>query len=168
MYFLNKGKKALEEKKKSGIVSSEEDRGILEKLLEIDEDIALVMTMDSIIAGVDTTGTGVFNLMYNLALHPEKQGILRKEIMKILPNPEISLSSEIMREMPFLRACIKESARCNPFFDNIRSAGRDMVIQGYQIPKRVSLKLDLKSFLSLIWILFSDQHYHGHEYFAEE
>lgn len=122
-------------------MSPEEDRGILEKLLEIDEDYALVMTMDSIIAGVDTTGTGVFNMLYNLAMHPEKQEILRKEIMGILPDPEVNLTADIMREMPYLRACIKETFRYSPFFDNFRSAGRDMVIQGYQMPKKVGFSV---------------------------
>lgn len=119
-------------------MSSEEEKGILEKLLEIDEAYALIMTMDSIIAGVDTTGSSFFNLLFNLAKNPDKQEILRQEIMKVLPNDDSTLSMENMKDMSYLRATIKESFRYTPIFNNFRSAGKDIVLQGYKVPQNVS------------------------------
>lgn len=128
----------MEDKRLANIVTPEEEKGVLEKLLEIDENVALVMTMDSIFAGVDTTGTTFFQLLFNLARHPEKQELLRQEIMSILPEKDSELTAENMNSLPYLRACMKESLRYTPIFGNIRSAGRDMVVQGYQMPKDVS------------------------------
>ena len=141
LYFLSEGKKALAEKKKNNL-HSDSETGVFEKLLAIDEDVALIMTMDSIIAGVDTTGSAFFKLLYTLALNPEKQEILRKEIMSVLPDPETKLTADNMKNMSYLRASMKESTRLSPLFNMVRSAGRDMVLQGYQIPKRVGRPLD--------------------------
>lgn len=41
-----------------------------------------------------------------------------------------------MKNLPYLRACMKEGLRfMTPFSQNFRSTGRDTVLQGYQIPK---------------------------------
>lgn len=154
LYFLEQGKKVLEEKKRANIVTPEEEKGVLEKLLEIDEKVALVMTMDSIIAGVDTTSTTFFQLLFNLANNPEKQTILRQEILSILPKKDSELTAETMNSLPYLRACMKESQRYSPIFGNARSAGRDMVLQGYQMPKLVSYALVSKIGVLMDFILF--------------
>lgn len=36
--------------------NSEEEKSILEKLLEIDENVAHIMSMDMLVAGIDTVG----------------------------------------------------------------------------------------------------------------
>ena len=79
--------------------------------------------------------------MYCLAKHPEKQEKLREELMKILPNKDSCLTSENMKNMPYLRACIKEGTRIYPAVSgNLRKTGNDVVLQGYQIPKGVIVK----------------------------
>ena len=110
---------------------------MFERLLEIDENVALVMTLDSIVAGVDTTSATAFLLLRALALFPEKQEILRKEICQALPNVDSELTPESLQNMPYLRACMKESHRFEPVFDNFRSAGQDIVLQGFEIPYKV-------------------------------
>lgn len=118
---------------------SENETGILEKLLAIDEEVAVVMTLDSIIAGVDTTSAGLFFALYSLALNPDKQEILRNELRTILPNKDDKLTAENMNNLPYLRASIKESFRVDPLVTgNFRTTGRDIAMQGYQIPKDVS------------------------------
>lgn len=63
---------------------------------------------------------------------------MRHEILSILPNKDSKLTKENMKSMPYLRACIKESARINPVvLGGVRSAGQNLVLKGYQIPKGV-------------------------------
>ncbi len=77
-------------------------------------------------------------LLYNLAKNQRAQDKLREEAMKVLPTPETPLTTESLTSLPYMRACLKESMRITPVFSgNFRGAGRDMVIQGYQIPIEV-------------------------------
>lgn len=116
--------------------SRSEDPGVLEKLLEIDPLLAKVMAIDMLFGGLDTTSSTVTVLLYLLAKNPDKQNTLRKEVMTILPNKDSLLTVENMKHLPYLRACLKESLRIlPPVAGNIRSAGQDIVLQGYQIPK---------------------------------
>jgi len=104
--------------------------------LKIDKHVAVVMAMDMIFAGVDTTSTAVINCLYHMGLNPDKQSKLRDEIKKILPNVDSKLTSDSLHSMPYLRACMKEAFRLTPLTNgNFRSAGRDLVIRGYRIPK---------------------------------
>lgn len=85
-------------------------------------------------------------LLYNLALHQKVQDKLREEVMTLLPNADTALTPESLNSLPYMRACLKESMRINPIIaGNVRAAGRDLVLQGYQVPKGV------KSFPSLQW-----------------
>lgn len=131
MHFIQEGKESLKGKQKNG------EKGVFEKLIEINEEVALIMAMDSIMAGVDTTSTTFFELLYTLALNPEKQEILREEIKRILPHKDSRLTPENVSQFKYLHACMKESLRLTPLVNNARSAGCDLVIQGFQIPKYV-------------------------------
>lgn len=76
--------------------------------------------------------------MYNLANDQRAQDKLREEVMKILPTPETPLTAESLTSLPYMKACLKESMRIAPVFSgNFRGAGRDMILQGYQIPIEV-------------------------------
>ena len=50
-------------------------------------------------------------LMYNLSRNPEKQQKLREEINKILPNKNTPITPEILNELRYMKACVKESMR---------------------------------------------------------
>lgn len=44
-----------------------------------------------------------------------------------------------MQNLPYLRACIKESMRMMPVVSgNLRATGKDTVIEGHRVPKDVS------------------------------
>ncbi|GAB0089670.1 hypothetical protein DMENIID0001_042490 [Sergentomyia squamirostris] len=132
--LVNQGVENL--KIQSGLQKGHHEKGILEKHYEIDKDVAVIMAIDSLIAGIDTTSSSVFAVLSNLALNPEHQNILRNEILKILPEKDSPLTMEKMANLPYLRACVKEAMRMTPtFFVNTRLVGRDIVLQGYQIPK---------------------------------
>lgn len=139
---------------------SEDDTGemsVLEKLLKIDRNLAIMMVLDMLMAGVDTvifcpfvvlirlltnflfhlqTSMSSIGVMYHLAKNPEKQAILREEILSKLPEKSSNLCSQTMANMPYLRACIKEAARLNPVtLGNIRTLPHDIVLSGFRIPK---------------------------------
>lgn len=78
------------------------------------------------------------SVLYDLAKNPGKQEILRNEIMTILPEKDSPFTEENTKNMPYLRACIKESFRMRPIvLANFRSLGEDTVIRGHLIPKGV-------------------------------
>ena len=77
--------------------------------------------------------------LYCLASNPDKQEILRQEIMKILPSKDVKMNERSLENIPYMRAVIKEALRMFPIFNgNARALDRDIVLQGYQIPKGVS------------------------------
>lgn len=136
--FMDKGRVALEQKQRDKVITNQEE-GVLEKLLKIDKDVAFVMVLDSIAAGVDTTSGSLFNVLYCLATNADKQQVLREELMQTLPEKGSLLTAETMTNMPYLRACIKEAFRLRPLFaGNFRCTGKDQVFKGYKVPKNVS------------------------------
>jgi hypothetical protein len=49
--------------------------------------------------------------LYNLAKNPDKQQKLFEEIHRYLPDKEQPVTSNILNELKYLKACIKESMR---------------------------------------------------------
>ena len=88
------------------------------------------------------TSAAVISTLYCLAKNPDKQEKLREEIMTILPDIATPLTSQAMKNMPYLRAVIKEAMRLHPITSgNFRATGRDIVLQGYRIPKDVDVAM---------------------------
>lgn len=84
--------------------------------------------------------------MYCLAKNPDKQEKLREELMKIMPDENTPLSEERMKNLPFLRAVIKESLRLYPPATmNMRRATDNLVLRGYKVPKGVDIILGMMS-----------------------
>ncbi|CAK1551623.1 unnamed protein product [Leptosia nina] len=136
-YFINQAREKFQ-----GTSKSDDEKGILEKLLEIDEKIAVIMATDMLLAGVDTAANTMTATFYLLAKNPEKQKKLREEILSGNENK------------PYLKACIKESLRVMPVVSgNIRIASKDYDILGYRIPKNMHVTFG-HQFLSV-----SEQHY---------
>ncbi|KAH8243064.1 hypothetical protein KR032_004292 [Drosophila birchii] len=152
--YVKEAIKRLEKEAKEGVVRPENEQSVLEKLLKVDKRVATVMAMDMLMAGVDTVSIWFENpknpkitpasfqtsstftaLLLCLAKNPEKQEKLREEIMKVLPNKDSEFTEESMKNVPYLRACIKESQRIYPLVvANGRGLTRDSVISGYRIP----------------------------------
>ncbi|XP_050678104.1 cytochrome P450 CYP12A2-like isoform X1 [Leptidea sinapis] len=101
-----------------------EEKGVLEKLLEIDENVAINIGRDSLFAGIDTTANVLISALHFLATNQDKQNKLREELKSSEDNNL------------YLKACIKESLRLLPAVAaNIRKASRDYNIMGYKLPK---------------------------------
>ena len=82
--------------------------------------------------------------MYCLAKNPEKQERLRRELCQVLPDKNTPLTEENMKNMPYLRACIKESLRLFPPAGfNVRRTTENIVFRGYQVPKNVDILMGM-------------------------
>jgi cytochrome P450 family 12 len=82
------------------------------------------------------TASGVAFIFYLLAKNPDKQDKLRSEVLTILPEKDSRLVSENMKNLPYLRAVIKESFRMLPVAGgNARRVMKDVVLGGYHVPK---------------------------------
>lgn len=112
-----------------------DQQSVLEKLLKIKKDVAIVMAFDMLMAGINTASSALKSLLYLLAKHPEKQAKLRQEILTIMPNKDSPLTADIIKNLPYLRACMKEQQRVMPVAaGNTRAPPQDIVLQGYRIP----------------------------------
>ncbi len=108
---------------------------VLEKLIirnGEDSGIPIVMALDMMLAGIDTTGNTLGFLLYNLAVNPEKQEKLREECLRSGER----LTPQTLDKMRYYKACARESLRLTPTIPAfVRNIVDDVVIQGYNIPK---------------------------------
>ncbi|XP_048511072.1 probable cytochrome P450 49a1 isoform X2 [Athalia rosae] len=115
---------------------------LLERLLamETGPKIATITALDLFLVGIDTTSNAVASVLYQLALHPEKQKRLYEEVSRVLPQPGLPIAAGHLEEMKYLKACIKETLRMYPVvIGNGRCMTKDTVIGGYQIPEGVQI-----------------------------
>merc|ERR1719369_1006729 len=116
----------------------DEDDTIIAKLVRCcgkDSPIPLIMGIDALQVGIDTTGTTGAFLLYHLASNPEKQEKLYKEICDII-GPHGEMTETALAKMKYMKACQTESQRILPaIFGTGRRAEEGLVIGGYQIPK---------------------------------
>lgn len=111
------------------------EEGILQKLVKTDKKAAISIVYDMIIAGVDTTGNMAVYVLYLLAKNPDKQQLLREEILKIMPEKKSKLTSENMTNLPYMRAVLKETHRMMPISMGAhRKLMTPTVLSGYEVP----------------------------------
>ncbi|XP_061391258.1 cytochrome P450 CYP12A2-like [Musca vetustissima] len=153
--FVDEAISRLEEERKNGVPEKpDSEKSVLEKLIKIDRKIAMVMAMDMLMAGVDTTSTTFTGLLLCLATNPEKQEKLRQEVRKLLPHKDSEFNEAVFKNMPYLRACIKESLRVYPLtVGNARVPINDVVLSGYRVPKGTRVTMISTSLLK------DDTHY---------
>lgn len=134
----------------SSAISSDGGAGsVLAKLLarcsggQGDSTVPVIMAMDALMAGIDTTGNTAAFLLYHLAAHPDKQELLHAEIMQQLQAGRRSdgggsssgLTEAQLAAMKYLRAVQKESQRILPAISGLnRITQKDIVLSGYRIP----------------------------------
>jgi len=66
---------------------------------------------------------------------------LFQELKTILPDAKMPITHQMLDEMKYMRACIKESMRLMPVVPaNARTTQTEVVLSNYLIPKGVSKK----------------------------
>lgn len=81
------------------------------------------------------TSSATLSILYCLAKNPEKQENLRNELLSVLPDKNSPLTVDKMKNMPYLRAVIKEGIRMYPpTVGNVRESTKDLVLSGYHVP----------------------------------
>ncbi|XP_058670830.1 1,25-dihydroxyvitamin D(3) 24-hydroxylase, mitochondrial [Ammospiza nelsoni] len=94
------------------------------------------------IAGVETTANSLLWALYNLSRNPHVQQKLFQEIQRVL-GAQQSPSAESLRNMPYLKACLKESMRLTPSVPfTTRTIDTEMVLGNYMLPKGTVLMIN--------------------------
>lgn len=77
--------------------------------------------------------------MYQLSQNEDKQEKLFAELQRALSEKNSPITSSTLDQLPYLKACIKETLRMYPVvLGNGRSLQSDAVIAGYNVPKGVN------------------------------
>ncbi|XP_046491941.1 cytochrome P450 CYP12A2-like [Neodiprion pinetum] len=112
------------------------DRSMLERLISVDEHTTTVMIMDMLTAGVDTTSNTATGALYHIATNRNVQEKLRKEAINVLPSKTSPVTLDVLSNIPYLKAVLKESLRLMPIaVGNLRTTNTNVAIRGYRIPK---------------------------------
>lgn len=96
--------------------------------------IAARIVGDLLGAAVDTTGTTLTWLLYDLARHPEKQNKLAQEMRERFNGGDYDPSGG---SPPYLKACYRESIRFSPIGPGgtNKTTQQNVVLGGYLVPK---------------------------------
>lgn len=83
-----------------------------------------------------------------LAKNPDKQAKLREEILKVMPNKNSVLNENDTKNLPYLRAVMKEAMRYYPNgTGSLRNPVQDVVLSGYKIPKGTNVVMNFNCLL---------------------
>ncbi|XP_025270469.1 probable cytochrome P450 12a5, mitochondrial [Camponotus floridanus] len=120
-------------------INEKKNLSLLEKMIIQSihlNDIATLL-MDMIILGVQAVINCEAFLLYFLARNPRIQKRLYDEITSVLlKTDQTTLTKESLKNMPYLKACIKESLRLRPAFPYLtRLLSSAISLHGYTIPK---------------------------------
>ncbi|KAK3923649.1 putative cytochrome P450 [Frankliniella fusca] len=107
------------------------DASLLQRVLvEHDARTAHILAIDLFL-----TSAALSSALYQLALHPEQQETLHREVVGILGR-DGAVTAAALEDMPYLRAVLKEVLRMYPVvIGNGRTLTEDTVVGGYLIPK---------------------------------
>ena len=139
--FIQRRIRDLEEEQKSQSRDSsgriESDKaGFFEFLLssgKLTKDDLLATVIDVLFAGVDTTSNTMQWVLYMMAKNPDKQDILRQEVLSVLGDTTLATPATLA-QMPYLKAWVRETLRLYPFIAIPRQPTEDVVLSGYFIP----------------------------------
>ncbi|CAL1535879.1 unnamed protein product [Lymnaea stagnalis] len=132
-----KAKDLIEQKTRDGTLNTDEPNLLLSLASEkglSEADVSNIM-LSMYFAGTDSTAKNLQVFFYNLAKNPDKQEILRKEILEVIGDNG-PVTDHALAKMTYLKACLKESFRLNyPLITGtVRILPVDVVLSGYKVP----------------------------------
>ena len=78
-------------------------------------------------------------ILYWIAKFDDVQEKLQAELRQVLPRKDSPIDAEALKQMPYLKACLREAFRFTPTAPNLaRILETDIQLQGYNIPAYVS------------------------------
>ncbi|XP_026825706.1 probable cytochrome P450 12a5, mitochondrial [Ooceraea biroi] len=119
-------------------VNEEKSSPLLEKMMlqRIHSDDISTLLMDMMILGVQAIVNCEAFLLYFLAKNPRVQRLLYDEAISVSSKTGSALTTESLEDMPYLKACVKESLRLRPAFPYLtRLLSSPITLHGYTIPK---------------------------------
>ena len=146
--FIEQRLKELEEreKMKPNERKSEGKIGFFEFLLSsgnLTKEDLLASVIDILFGGVETTSNTMQWVLYMLARNPEKQAILRQEVLSVL-GEQSHASPDTIAQMPYLRAWVRETLRLYPPLTILsRITSKDLSLSGYYIPAGTELHMHI-------------------------
>lgn len=97
-----------------------------------------------IVKGYETTATAATNTCALLAIYPETQEKLYEEIKSVLPDQDMDVTQEDIKNMPYLDAFIKEALRFFPVVPFLtRLLKEDMCLGDVTIPRGTEYIMDI-------------------------
>ena len=121
--------------------SERDSVGFFEFLLssgKLTKDDLLASVIDVLFAGVDTTSNTMQWVLYMMAKNPDKQDILRQEVLSVLGETTLATPTTLA-QMPYLKAWVRETLRLYPVLCAIpRRPAEDLILSGYLIPGGVA------------------------------
>ena len=114
---------------------------MLEKLVERagpDSQIPLVIALDAIMAGIDTTGTTLAFLLYHLAVNPDIQERLYNEVVEVV-GEKGRVTEARLKKLRYLKSCVQESESMKPAIAGIsRKTQHSFMVSGPVLGSRGS------------------------------
>jgi ecdysone 20-monooxygenase len=104
---------------------------------EVDTKDVKASVVDYITAGMDTIGNSMIFLVQNLAENQAVQERLHEELDRVFPN-KCDITPELLRDVPYMKACVTESFRMFPTASQIaRITETEMTLStGHTLPKQ--------------------------------
>ncbi|RCN36156.1 unspecific monooxygenase [Ancylostoma caninum] len=97
------------------------------------KDVAIIL-LSMFSDGLSTAAPMLIYNLFNIATNPNVQDELREEVNAVL-NCHREITPTDLSQLPFLRACIKETFRLFPIGTEIsRIPQKDLVLSGYRVP----------------------------------
>ncbi|XP_035684428.1 cytochrome P450 4F4-like [Branchiostoma floridae] len=99
------------------------------------EEVIRHEVMTFMVAGHETTSTGLSWLLLELSRHPEIQDRLRSEVRAVLPGDDTPITWDLLDQIPYLMWVVKETLRMHPPAPlTFRQALQDDRLGQYPIP----------------------------------
>ncbi|VDL74232.1 unnamed protein product [Nippostrongylus brasiliensis] len=116
--------------------------GLLINRKELNVNDVKIILLSMFSDGLSTTAPMLIYNLFNIASHPDAQDELRTELNTVVENGA-EITAGALTQLPFLRACIKETFRLFPIGTEIsRIPQKDLVLSGYAVPAGTAVDIN--------------------------